>query len=126
MFQDTKEGRIKIASMFAGCFGTLASIHDYKGNSRLETFLHSYGQDVCLPFAIYSALRFVGLKQGFTLGYSIIGLTALEIADLITPNQTFDPNDFLAYTTGLGLAFLIDRYSQQKKPQKTITQISFP
>ena len=70
MFQDTPEGRIKIASMFAGCFGTLASIHDYEGNSKLETFLHSYGQDVCLPFAIYSALRFVGLKQDFEKAFN--------------------------------------------------------
>jgi len=87
--------------------------------SKHNEFMNSYCHDILLPFWAYNSMRFLTPKISsrlFSVSYAFLGCSAFEVAQKFELyHGTYDPKDFLAYATGVGLAVAIDKLTSRKK-----------
>lgn len=104
-----------------GIAGSLASKLLYQG--PYSNLVHGYGHDVALPFIAYWSTRSVG---GGKLAASLVGFLGCALFEfsqyLGSYPGTYDPNDFIAYASGAGLALTVDKLVFCKHKKKTLEE----
>ncbi|HIH14865.1 MAG: hypothetical protein QT08_C0012G0019 [archaeon GW2011_AR17] len=87
-------------------------------NDTVNNFMHSYGNDILIPFSYYFIARHWNISKIKTIGTIGILATLSEIVDSYDEHGVYDPKDFLAYATGLGLAYLLEkiRFKENEHP----------
>lgn len=108
------------AGIMTSMNGALYSVA-HKGPSFIGSYLH----DISLPFSLfmYSKLRNNKKDSYSVAAYILAGCSAFEIAQYFHLYRgTYDPNDFLAYTAGIGLALAFDKIAFKGKNLETLAQ----
>lgn len=100
---------IDIAGASTGLVGALSPLYHGPG----KQFIYAYLHDITLPFSAYFMYNLMSKEQS-RLGkalYVFGGCSAFEVAQRFgLYHGTYDPKDFIAYATGAGLAFVLDKY----------------
>lgn len=98
------------------------AMHDIYDNPEVAKFMGSYQHDIAAPFGVYFIMKLVN-KDRSILSRAIMVFSlysAGEIAQgLHLYPGTFDPKDFLAYATGVGLAAAFDKLTFKNKNLET-------
>lgn len=99
-----------IDTAFAGAIIT----DDLRMTGDANWFINGYLHDITLPlgnyFAMLSVCKFSRENKWFPALYSFLACSTLEVAQKFgLYHGTFDPYDFLAYATGVGLAIAANK-----------------
>ena len=83
----------------------------------IAAFMRGYQHDITAPIGVYFAMKLFGNESILGRAATTFAVySAGEIAQgLGLYHGTFDPKDFLAYATGVGLAVAIDKLTFRKK-----------
>ncbi len=87
---------------------------DFPEDSSLEKLLQYYGNDFITPATFYLLGRFIEIRPRNLILTLAIGTGVFETVQGLAHVKGYDPYDFLAYGTGLGLAYLIDQKLKSK------------
>jgi len=98
-------------------------------NKNLEILNKGYTWDVLSTFAIYNLYTATGcvknnyLNAGISFGVRCLAEIAQKF-DVIP--GAYDPNDFIAYGIGVGLALGIDKTRKYFSEKKALEEMHFP
>lgn len=100
----------------------VSSTYSKQYHGDMENLVRGYGHDIALPFGMYFGLKLVhNTSSSFSAAYVFLGCSTFEIfQNFGLYHGTFDPYDFLAYGTGVGLALGLDKLTLSKNNLETL------